>query len=439
MKDTKTITASPSKELFIEMLTRDITLVEAILDLIDNSIHNVIRLTQLDVMRAALGRHQTGKLRSKTIFIKFSDKSFEIRDTCGGISIKDARDEVFRFGKTKVERTRKGLGVYGIGMKRAFFKIGNLIEFESKTKDEEFVVDIDVKKWRAEPDNWTFAFRYSRERLRSQKDAGTDIKITQLHPQVRRHFQLPSFLDDLRKKIATTYALFLREGIKVVVNGIAVKADLPEFARSADLGLTKRRIKRDDVDILIMIGLSPTTDKTPRGWYVFCNGRMVLQGDKTATTGWANGAQWNPKYNHFLGWVFFTSKNVSALPWRTTKEGVDVESPVFQHARGQMRSLAKPILAHLARSYPGDVTPSMPEREVLQKARRVSIVEVAKLKDTTFSVNVPQRSRAESVSIQYDRPVHKVKRIAESLEKKRLSARKVGEYTFDYYLKNCCD
>ena len=71
------------KELFIEMLTRDITLVEAILDLIDNSIHNVIRLTRLDVMRAALGGHQTGKLRSKTIFIEFSDKSFEIRDTCG--------------------------------------------------------------------------------------------------------------------------------------------------------------------------------------------------------------------------------------------------------------------------------------------------------------------------------------------------------------------
>src|SRR5215471_4128171 len=41
--------ASPSKAFFIEMLTRDITLSDCVLDLVDNAIHRLIVETGLDV------------------------------------------------------------------------------------------------------------------------------------------------------------------------------------------------------------------------------------------------------------------------------------------------------------------------------------------------------------------------------------------------------
>ena len=44
------ISAEPSKRFFIDMLTKDIGLVECILDLVDNSIDSLIRRNELQVM-----------------------------------------------------------------------------------------------------------------------------------------------------------------------------------------------------------------------------------------------------------------------------------------------------------------------------------------------------------------------------------------------------
>ena len=41
--------AHPSKAFFIEMLTRDISLSDCMLDLVDNSVHSLITKTDLDV------------------------------------------------------------------------------------------------------------------------------------------------------------------------------------------------------------------------------------------------------------------------------------------------------------------------------------------------------------------------------------------------------
>ena len=49
--DENVIHADPSKEFFIDMLTRDISLSECVLDLLDNSVHGLIRHKNLDVMK----------------------------------------------------------------------------------------------------------------------------------------------------------------------------------------------------------------------------------------------------------------------------------------------------------------------------------------------------------------------------------------------------
>src|SRR5438067_5288104 len=94
--------AYPRKHFFFEMFTRDISLEDCILDLIDNSIDGLIRKTKIDIPNVILnGSSEKGtKLKQPPakIEISYSEKEFRIRDTCGGIDRKLAVNDIFNFG-----------------------------------------------------------------------------------------------------------------------------------------------------------------------------------------------------------------------------------------------------------------------------------------------------------------------------------------------------
>ena len=85
MPEIDIIHAEPSKAFFIDMLTRDISLSECILDLIDNSVHSTIRGNDLDVMQLLIDPQAKKNRISAEINISFSSDKFSIVDTCGGI------------------------------------------------------------------------------------------------------------------------------------------------------------------------------------------------------------------------------------------------------------------------------------------------------------------------------------------------------------------
>ncbi|MCK4476817.1 MAG: ATP-binding protein [Methanophagales archaeon] len=115
MKEDK-IEAIPTKRLFIDILTRDISVRACILDLIDNSVDAYIR-NELSVRRE--------------IRLNISKDEFEIFDNCGGIEYNFLKTTVFRFGADIIERDKPTLGIYGIGLKRAILKIGKTILMET--------------------------------------------------------------------------------------------------------------------------------------------------------------------------------------------------------------------------------------------------------------------------------------------------------------------
>ena len=92
------IYASPSKSFFIDMITRDLTITDCILDMLDNSVDKAVEIAKVDVMKTLLGKGKVGSLKGKIISLKISKDKFEITDNCGGISIKEAKNTVFRFG-----------------------------------------------------------------------------------------------------------------------------------------------------------------------------------------------------------------------------------------------------------------------------------------------------------------------------------------------------
>src|SRR5271157_5108186 len=107
----------PTKRFFIEMLTRDISLEDALLDLIDNCIDGYCRTTGLSLSSSLIS--STGN-NDKKYFVNLdiTDTKFVITDNCGGIDYEEARKTVFRFGRIE-SHFHSALSVYGIGLKRA--------------------------------------------------------------------------------------------------------------------------------------------------------------------------------------------------------------------------------------------------------------------------------------------------------------------------------
>jgi len=105
------VNAAPAKRFFIEMLTRDIRLEDAILDLIDNAIDSVIRNQKINLANVvtSLWDNNENNEIDHWVKIQIDDESFSIEDNCGGIDVADAEEYVFRFGsdeKPKDSRLR---------------------------------------------------------------------------------------------------------------------------------------------------------------------------------------------------------------------------------------------------------------------------------------------------------------------------------------------
>ncbi len=441
--------ASPEKSLFLEMFIRDLSLEDCILDLIDNSLDSLIRTRKIDVSDSLLPVPGEQKQTSASshpyekglIDITYDLKSFNLVDTCGGISIEEAKNEVFRFGH-KADVQPSQLGVYGIGLKRAIFKIGNAISISSHTEQEGFKTHIDVPKW-AKDRNW-FILLEPTDLSSNGLKAGTSISISQLRPEVVERIKSGTFAKHLYDMIAGTYCLFLDKYLKVTLNGYEVKPLPIPLARSENVNIAKEEFQNDDVTVTLYAGLAARDAKgewraSEAGWYAACNGRLVVSADKTDLTGWGKGPSpmFVPKYRGFVGVIFFYSQNTLSLPWTTMKRGLNRESMVFQKARGRMANLARPVLRFLDEMYSTKEIEREPQRLI---AEQVQLVDVRNLSTTPSSVFNTQKlpPSEHAIRVQYDAKDSELQRIRKVLNKSSWSAKKIGRFTFEHYLKMEC-
>src|SRR5439155_7806686 len=91
--------AHPTKQFFLEMFTRDISLEDCVLDLVDNSIDALIKSRNLSPSTTLLAPASTETPTiNADITITLSQDEFNIIDSCGGIDPEYARREAFLFG-----------------------------------------------------------------------------------------------------------------------------------------------------------------------------------------------------------------------------------------------------------------------------------------------------------------------------------------------------
>jgi Histidine kinase-, DNA gyrase B-, and HSP90-like ATPase len=429
--------ANPEKRLFISLITRDISLADAIVDLTDNSVNAAMRpLRNQFSSTADFHRIFANKQISPKVSINVSvDRdSVVVTDDAEGIDFESAKEEVFRFGhSTQHQNARDRLSVYGIGMKRALFKIGDRVSITSNHKSGGFDLKLDVERW-ADDDKvpWTFPIQ---KRSPSAHGTGTKITIEKLHDEIRRRITDGLFETELREKLSKVYSFFIDRVVTISVNGKSVMAT--EFQIGANFSHDK--FKSDGVDCTITAGIaSATGDKflaDAAGWFVFCNFRTVIYADKSPLTGWGTTLPiFQPKHRPFVGMVSFTSSNPEALPWTTTKGSVNVDDLAWQEAKARMVTAAKPILRVLDSRYSQEGTEIEPMRISQLSGRSTNVFEAAASNQRAFTVI--KKEAPKDVKVQYTVKLSEIERVRKHFARSKMSASEIGRKTFEFFLRN---
>lgn len=432
----KVVNASPTKEFFVNMLVRDILLKQAIIELIDNSIDGARNI------------RKDNEFKGLEIKVSFNDEKFVIEDNCGGIPLDVAANYAFRFGRPKDAKSTgtETTGIFGIGMKRALFKIGNVFSIHSTSKTTEFQLDVDVKKWLQKDDNdWDFEFSSQKDGMNNaDEQIGTKIEVTNLNPEIAVELISQDFEEEVIKHIQRRVGLDIAYGIKISVNEKVLVGNNISLIENDEIKPVKEEYQDGDINVKILSGIAPREGKTyppeNAGWYIYCNGRLVVAADKTSLTTWkdmenkSSGVVFHNNYAGFRGIVYFSSACPDKLPWNTTKTGLDETSLVYLRAREKMLELFKIVKNILddIRKNTEHVDDGVEETIARMQGTEMTMANVSKVQQNrVVNINKISVKTTPNVTITYKKPKVEAEELKNLLGVK--SYKEVGEKTFDYY------
>ena len=456
-RDGASVDASPVKSFFVSMLTRDIRLEDAILDLLDNCVDGILRTNAGKGSKPYVGFKAD---------VEFGDDSFSISDNCGGIPW-DLHEYAFRMGRSSSRPTDASgtVGVYGIGMKRAIFKIGEQCLISTRNGIDQYEVEI-TPDWLSNEQSWDIPVRSAS--ITTEYD-GTTILIGNLHPGISSlfHEDRDSFTAELTRMISTHYAYIIDKGFQVRINGSEVKPRTTLLAydsrdtRRNSLPIRPFVFKSDigGVDVYLAVGFtrpipsehdieqeqeSPRHSSIDAGWTILCNDRAVIHCDRTELTGW--GERPVPRYHtQFIaisGIVDLHSSDPSKLPTTTTKRGIDASSPLYLQIKNKMREGMK-LFTDYTYNWKGRAEES---REQIESCDLLSLAQIKeRTANSTFRVTrnpivgyqvkprlpAPPRRQSSHHRISYAKHRNQVEIVAEHLDVPTMSPSEVGERCFD--------
>lgn len=424
------VKSGPSKGFFISMITRDISLIDAIIELIDNSIDGIKRLQKSDY---------TGFF----IDVKIKPESFQIKDNCGGIEIDTARKYAFRFGRP-ASAPQSGIattGTFGIGMKRALFKMGKSFKIDSTAIGSHFSLEIDVDAWSMDEENWDFSFETSDEDDHPSSECGTDIVVRNLYPGISTSFTSIPFINNVIQKLQQRASMEIQQGLQISVNDVIIEKKFVSIINSDQIKPYKESLNLGGVEVTIIAGIAPETNPSLAGWYIYCNGREIVAADKSSLTTWADGesVKYHNDYAAFRGFAFFNSNIPELLPWNTSKTGIDSSSNIYQSSQQHMKDAFKTVIGELKKIY----TKEEDERSaILQDISSKPIIDINYFSTSSIVPNtvinfvdgyVLPTQQDPNVRISYTKPKSQVEALKVKMGVN--SNKEVGVTAFEYYVE----
>lgn len=453
----KPLNFSPIKSFFVSMLTRDIMLDDAILDLLDNCVDGILRS----------GR--TGGEKPYTGFkaeIEFKKDSFSISDNCGGIPW-SLHEYAFRLGRAS-ESDRPPdpagtVGAYGIGMKRAIFKMGKRCLISTRSGQDQYEVEI-TPDWLRKDSEWFIPVRSAK---RSGEGDGTTIVIGDLNDGISEKFteNAEDFSSELVRKISGHYSFIIDKGFEVTLNGEPIKPRTTKFVfRHDEEEHTIRpyifKMESGGVKVFLAVGFTrgiPTPseildeEKSPQyssryaGWTVICNDRAVLYCDRSEMTGWGEAGvpRFHTQFIAISGIVEFRSDVADKLPTTTTKRGIDASSTIYLQTKNKMRDGMR-IFTDFTNKWKGREEEA---KALIQQGEKLSFEKIKEeAQDLSFhhtrksfppgdqyqpKLPLPLRPERTDRHVSFTREITKIKTVGEYYGNPNMAPSGVGEKCFD--------
>ena len=461
-EEIKNVKNLPAKDFFVSMLTRDIELQDAILDLLDNCVDGAIRTRTQEMA-------DDDSLEGYWAKIKFTDRRFTIEDNCGGIPWEIAKKYAFCMGRPEGIRTKPGtIGVVGIGMKRAIFKMGRECYVHSNHKDDAFLVTI-PPTWFADDETWEL-FKAEREKP-TTKQYGTIIEISELEDGAKLAFgEGSTFRETFSAVVAESYSYLIEKGFKVKINGDDIKRKPVKLCfESPDAPYKRGQLIRpyiyegkiNGVEVFVAVGYRSrlrTEDEQAdeseasfaakeAGWTVVCNDRVVLSSDRTIKTGWGFGGvpSFHNQFSCIAGIAEFKAPDTAKLPITTTKRGIDTSKDIYTLVRQRMQEGLKYFTRNTNR-WKGA------ESELKHRFDRVSFLDLKELrriarklplsalrgdgKQAQYKPDIPEKKRAETTRrICFVKELADIEKVSRHLFDEVRKPEEVGETCFNRILR----
>ena len=456
MNKYRPVDATPVKSFFIDMLTRDIELADAILDLLDNCVDGILR-----TKGGSSGEIPYKEFKAE---IRFDENSFSISDNCGGIPW-DLHDYAFRMGNALEDRDPNlpTIGVYGIGMKRAIFKIGKRCLISTKNKGDCYEVEISPE-WIAAQDDWHLPVTESSQ---PDNEDGTTIVIDKMYEGITSRFgegSKEAFTSELTEKVKTHYAFIIEKGFEVIINGERVETKPTKLVFNEKIKPFIYQTEFDGVNVFLSVGFTrpipsrkEANDQVKEdryssedaGWTIICNDRVVLYCDRSELTGWGEAGvpRYHTQFIAISGIVEFQSNDTAKLPTTTTKRGIDASSSLYLQVKNKMREGMKMFTAYT--NHWKDNTDESKRQialgnyynldEIKKEVKTLTMNSVKSgLKGEQLKRKLPRPESKESTKkrISYNKELDEIQTVQRSLfGDKKVSPTQVGEKCFDIILE----
>jgi len=445
------------------MLTRDISLEDAILDLLDNCVDGILR--------SKIKQRGAKPYKGYKAEIEFNKHTFMIRDNCGGIPW-NLHDYAFRMGPAsgRPTVTPGTVGIYGIGLKRAIFKMGR--DCLISTQNGEHRYEVEIKPEWIDDDETENAWKIPvKPAKRSMKEDGTTIVIGDLYPGIAVRFNedIKSFQSELYRMVATHYAYIIDKGFEVVINGDSVQPRPTRLIFSSDKKTPNvqpfvfKTKTEDGVEVFLTVGFTrpiPSQDEInseqvekrysthDAGWTILCNDRAVLYCDRTELTGWGEAGvpRYHTQFIAISGVVEFRG-DASKLPTTTTKRGIDASSQLYLQVKNKMRE-GMQIFTNYTNKWKGQADEA---KKHILRGKPLSIEEIKeeteKLTFTTTKqtalpgkqykplLPLPKKLESQQRRISFTKNIDDIKNVSDYLfQDETVDPSVVGEKCFDLIL-----
>ena len=370
-----------------------------------------------------------------------SKEQFTITDNCGGFSLDVAKNYAFMFGRPVDggQIVKHSVGRFGVGMKRALFKIGKQFEVESKCAADHFQVSVNVDTWSKQSGDWIFDFTIIENTTDDLGETeGTFIKVSNLNDDVIDEFTSDIFIKNLKDEIERTLSFSIDKKLKIILNGIELNKSGLALLEYNDLKPFYKSFDVKGVNVKIYAGIGKASPDLA-GWYIYCNERLVLEKDKTNLTGWegkrfgeSNIQKFHHIYAMFRGIVFFSSDDSKALPMTTTKTGIDANSTVYKAARHEMVNAMSEVITFL-KTFESDEQ----RNNVITSSEEVDVILLSR-KEYQAKFIYPTIEKIGDIDDNYTSVSFRAEKVKVEKAKKFFNVSTnglVGQKSFDYFLK----